>query len=195
MLAVSCGIYHCGRARADLLQCPYPNTYFYFEFVPGIGRFRGFVCDAPLEENGSHWHAELGGGGVSGSAGGNVAAPGFQGLNGGLPIGIEITLASATYRCPDQRYESDPPIVYGTWNKDRPKPKRCVPVRVSPTAPLAPWPPETDVNIKVSWPPESPPHPIDDLPSVPPYGTVQEQAPFVPPPADQPPLPNTRQGG
>jgi len=113
--------------------CDYPG-------MGGSGMEMGvyhYWCDFPIEENGSRWHCEYGGGAVQGAEGLNLMmfAPSIL-----APVGV--LASSCSFRCPDGSLSAapNPP---GAW-KNALTPKQCVPVSVSPVSEpntsLPPWP-------------------------------------------------------
>lgn len=182
--AMTCGEYHCGRAHADLLQCPYPATGFMARVQPIVGEAIGYICNYPVERNLSHLRAEYGG---YMTGGGTLNLP-FDAASGGVGVhtGVGLILWSQSWRCPDERYIAAPPNGIGAW-KD---PQnligiKCPAVERAPLSLNAPWPP-TDPNIVMvvnqvlapgqpdptAAPPGEPPPPVADTPpALPPIGT------------------------
>lgn len=84
-----------------------------------------YWCDFPVEENGSRWHCEYGGGAVQGIGGVNILFLTAQVIT---PLGA--LEGSCSFRCPDGSLSAapNPP---GAW-KNGLTPKKCVPLGVSP---------------------------------------------------------------
>lgn len=182
-LATTCGLYHCGRAAADLLQCPYPATGFMARVQPIIGEAIGYICNYPVERNLSHLRAEYGG---YMTGGGTLGFPGSGGGSFGTRTGVGLILWSQSWRCPDERYIAAPPNGIGGWKDPlNLKGVKCPAVERAPLALNAPWPPD-DPNIVVvvnqvlmpgqpdptaAPPGEAPPMQADAPPAAPPIGT------------------------
>ncbi|MDT5218482.1 MAG: hypothetical protein QOF15_587 [Mycobacterium sp.] len=113
--------------------CDYPG-------VGGSGMEMGayhYWCDFPVEENGSRWHCEYGGGAVQGVGGVNIFL-----FNASVITPLGALEGSCSFRCPDGSLSAapNPP---GAW-KNGLTPKSCVPVEVAGTseanAGLPPYP-------------------------------------------------------
>ena len=101
--------------------CDYPG-------VGGSGMEMGayhYWCDFPVEENGSRWHCEYGGGAAQGIGGINSMM--FQ-ASAVAPLGV--LEGTCSYRCPDGSL-SAPPNPPGAW-KNALVAKKCVPIEVAP---------------------------------------------------------------
>ena len=103
--------------------CDYPG-------VGGSGMEMGayhYWCDFPVEENGSRWHCEYGGGAVQGVGGINI----FM-FNASVITPLGALEGSCSFRCPDGSLSAapNPP---GAW-KNALTPKKCVPLEVAPTS-------------------------------------------------------------
>jgi hypothetical protein len=101
--------------------CDYPG-------VGGSGMEMGayhYWCDFPVEENGSRWHCEYGGGAVQGVAGVNIFMFSASVL---APLGA--LEGSCSFRCPDGSLSAapNPP---GAW-KNALTSKKCLPLEVAP---------------------------------------------------------------
>ncbi len=113
--------------------CDYPG-------VGGSGMEMGayhYWCDFPIEENGSRWHCEYGGGAVLGTGGISI----FM-FNASVTAPLGALEGSCSFRCPDGSLSAapNPP---GAW-KNALKAKKCVPLEIAPAsepnAAVQPWP-------------------------------------------------------
>lgn len=113
--------------------CDYPG-------VGGSGMEMGayhYWCDFPVEENGSHWHCEYGGGATQGVGGVNILM-----FSASVITPLGVLEGTCSFRCPDGSLSAapNPP---GAW-KNALHPKKCVPVEAAPTSEpntgLPPWP-------------------------------------------------------
>jgi hypothetical protein len=86
-----------------------------------------FWCDFPVEENGSHWHCEYGGGAVQGIGGINIMM-----FNASVIAPLGVLEGSCSFRCPDGSL-SAPPNPPGAW-KDAITPKKCFPLETKPVS-------------------------------------------------------------
>lgn len=88
-----------------------------------------YTCDFPIEENGSHWHCEYGGGSVVATAGVSIMM-----FNAGIAGNVGVITGTCSWRCPDLTLAA-PPNPPGAW-KNRITPVKCVAVGGVPPSPL-----------------------------------------------------------
>jgi hypothetical protein len=106
-----------------------------------------YVCDGPTEENGAHWHAELGGEATTAAVqagvsmmfvNASVSASGNLGFIGGV----------TGWRCPDNT-EADWPNPPGAW-KNKIHPSVCKSIGPTPLLPGQSPPPPPPTNDSVA---------------------------------------------
>lgn len=184
------------KAKADLMQCPYPATGFQAIVRPLVGTATGYICNYPTEKNMSHLHAELGGymtGGPNLNPGALIGGPGALGLQ----LGIGMSIWSQSWRCPDERYIAAPPNGIGAWRDTLDfQGIKCPAVARAPLALDAPWPP-VDPNIvyvvNQILPPGQPDPTAAPPPDAPPPPPAPELHPVLPtaPAVESPSEPQT----
>lgn len=89
-----------------------------------------YVCDFPIEINGSHWHCEYGGAAGNGLVGVSIAPFGV-GLNAAVSSNVGVLEGSCSWRCPDNNLAAapNPPLA---WQNGQAMTARCKDVAPAP---------------------------------------------------------------
>jgi hypothetical protein len=139
-----------------------------------------YVCDGPIEINGSHWHCEYGGAAGQGSVGGGLSLA-IISLNAQVGTNIGVLEGTCSWRCPDNNLAAapNPPLA---WQGGQPMTARCKDIA---PAPVPMW-------MANPQPAPGPPNPLAPQPQLPPGPLpVPNPTPTTPRPttADDPDLP------
>lgn len=131
---ISVAVFTASGAHADVGgSVPGPDLCDY----PGVGQAGAetgayhYTCSFPMEENGSHWQCDYGGGMVTG-----VAGVSFFMLNAGITMPLGALEGACAFRCPDGAL-SAPPNPPGAW-RNYLAARPCKPVQAQPVSQGAP---------------------------------------------------------